>query len=229
MSALALCLLTIEKNIEQKDKIDMQRASLIARLGSGSASRSVYGPLAIWGKTGVAENSSDTYAIPYGTKIKPIFLNFRDDILIISKKKKTVSSTAGHTLMDSNPYKATRYDQAHTHMRDITAAMKNGDLEKFGEIVEREALTLHALMMASSPPYMLMEPDTITAIREIQSFRISNHVPVYFTLDAGPNIHLLYPDKYSTQVQNLKKDLRSLCEDETIIDDIVGQGPKQLI
>ena len=229
MSALALCLLTIEHQVEGKEEIDMQRASLIARLGSGSASRSVYGPMAIWGDTAVHKNSSDLYAIPYGDDIHPLFKDFHDDILIISKKKKSVSSTAGHALMEDNPYKDSRYKQAHTHMSDILEVMRTGDLEQFGLIVEKEALTLHALMMASSPPYMLMEPGTVEAIKIIKAFRAENNIPVYFTLDAGPNIHLLYPDTYTNDVAKLKEAIKPLCEDGTILDDNIGNGPLQLI
>ena len=228
MSALALCLLSIDAQINGKDEVDMKLASHIARLGSGSASRSVYGPLAIWGKTAADDQSSDLHAIAYGADLDPVFRSFHDDILIISKKKKSVSSTAGHALMDTNPYNLTRFDQAHTHMSELVAAMRTGDMEKFGLIVEKEALTLHALMMASSPPYILMEPGTIQAINEIKQFRKENKVPVYFTLDAGPNIHLLYPDSYTKDVRSLKDILLPLCEDGMILEDQVGLGPIQL-
>ena len=107
--------------------------------------------------------------------------------------------------------------------------MQNGDLEAFGDLVEKEALTLHALMMASSPPYMLMEPNTIRAINMIQQFRKEEKVPVYFTLDAGPNIHLLYPDLALSQVNQLKHLLSPLCEDNMMIEDIIGTGPKALL
>ena len=229
MSALALCLMEIENQLEGKTGIDYQRASHIARLGSGSASRSVYGPIAVWGETNSVPRSSDLHAIPYMEKVHSNFEHFHDDILIISKKKKSVSSSAGHDLMTDNPYKSTRYEQAHRHVGEIITSMQNGDLEAFGDLVEKEALTLHALMMASSPPYMLMEPNTIRAINMIQQFRKEEKVPVYFTLDAGPNIHLLYPDLALSQVNQLKHLLSPLCEDNMMIEDIIGTGPKALL
>lgn len=229
MSALALCLLSIDQQMYSRESIDFEKASILSRLGSGSASRSVFGPLAIWGDTTVSADSSNEYAIPYGKDFDPIFLDFHDDILIISKKEKSVSSTAGHALMDNNPYALNRFEQAHKHMQDLTQAMSQGDLEKFGLIVEKEALTLHALMMASTPPYMLMEPNTIAAINRIKEFRMEKKVPVYFTLDAGPNIHMLYPHKYLSQIAELKKELVKYCQDGTILDDQVGQGPEQLL
>jgi len=229
MSALALCLLQIENQIEQKSHIDYQKASHVARLGSGSASRSVYGPVVVWGQTGSVPNSSDLFAIPYVKDIHERFLDMHDDILIISKKKKSVSSSAGHKLMTDNPYKATRYEQAHRHVAEILEAMQKGDMEKFGDLVEKEALTLHALMMASTPPYILMEPGTVEAIKQIQQYRREQHIPVYFTLDAGPNIHLLYPHQVSDKVKDLKNHLLPLCEDGMIIEDRMGMGPKALL
>ena len=228
MSALALCLLSIEQSIKEQATIDKTKASMLARLGSGSASRSVFGPLSIWGDTTVTPRSSNLHAIEYTENIDPVFSSFHDDILIISKEEKAVSSRAGHALMDGNPYALNRFEQAHKHLGEIVAAMQSADLEKFGHIVEKEALTLHALMMASEPPYMLMEPHTLSAIRVIQDYRKSQNIPVYFTLDAGPNIHMLYPDKYSAQVQSLKTELVTFCEDGKIIEDQVGPGPKQL-
>ena len=89
-------------------------------------------------------------------------------------------------------------------------------------------LTLHALMMASDPPYILMEPATITLINLIQNYRLDTKAPIYFTLDAGPNIHLLYPHAYADQAAVLKAVLKKHCADETIIEDKVGTGPKKI-
>jgi len=79
--------------------------------------------------------------------------------------------------------------------------------------------------MSSDPPYILIEPNTLKIIKAIQLFRTEEKIPVYFTLDAGPNIHLLYPNDVSHQVSQLKEYLRGLCVENTIIDDHVGQGP----
>lgn len=227
MSALVLCLLDIRNKITGTETIDLEKASHLSRLGSGSASRSVYGPLAIWGSNDAIKRADDTYAIPFD-ECDEIFRTFHDDILIVSASEKAVSSRAGHALMENNPYALNRFEQAHKHLAEIILALKSGDLEKFGEITEKEAFTLHALMMASTPPYMLMEPNTIEVINQIQNFRKEKNVPVYFTLDAGPNVHMLYPDKYSSEIEKLKESLVSLCAHGRIIEDIVGSGPTRL-
>jgi len=228
MAALSMCLLSIQKEIQGDEKLDINKASNIARLGSGSAARSVYPELSVWGHTDHVKNSSNDYAIEYTDGIDPIFKTFHDDILIVSAEEKSVSSRAGHALMENNPYSAARFAQANDHLSVIIKAMQEGDLDTFGLIVEKEALTLHALMMASDPPYILLEPNTLHIIREIQKFRSERSVPVYFTLDAGPNIHMLYPEEYKSEVVSLKQSLRTYCVNGKIIEDKVGQGPESL-
>ena len=229
MSALAMCLMDVERMIHSKDNLDLEKASYIARLGSGSACRSIFPYIAVWGELNSITNASNDYAIPYVDGIDPVFMSYRDDILIVSKKEKSVSSRAGHALMDNNPYANIRFDEARANMDSIIACMKSGDIAGFGQLVEKEALTLHALMMSSTPPYLLVEAETITIIKKIQSFRNDTGVPVHFTLDAGPNIHMLYPAQYEEQVNKLKQDLVQYCQDGLIIEDELGTGPEKLV
>jgi len=88
---------------------------------------------------------------------------------------------------------------------------------------------LHALMMCSNPSFILMKPNTLEMISRIRQFRKTSDLPVYFTLDAGPNIHLLYPDSCSEKIQSfIQTKLISLCEDGRIIRDQVGSGPVEI-
>jgi diphosphomevalonate decarboxylase len=232
MSAIALCLCDIERMENgslSDDQEFFEKASYIARLGSGSASRSVYGGMAMWGASEKYKPASDDYAVPYTEHIDEVFRNFHDDILIVSRAEKSVSSTAGHALMNDNIYATNRYQQANDRMSTLLTALQDGDVATFGEICEDEALTLHALMMCSKPSYILMEPASIAIINEIRRFRKEYDLPVYFSLDAGPNIHLLYPDHITEQVSYWKEDvLQAYCIDGKIISDKVGAGPKKL-
>ncbi len=229
MSALALCLCSIEQRLFgtlDDPAAFLQKASYIARLGSGSASRSVYPKLAVWGQTPLVANSSDLYAVPFYDTIHEVFHTFHDDILLISQEEKSVSSTAGHALMDGNIYADNRYTQARQRLQALIEAMQVGDLDIFGRIVEGEALTLHALMMTSYPAYLLMKPHTIAAIERIWAFRAVQQVPLFFSLDAGPNLHLLYPDQFVNQVQAfIREELAPLCHENRWIADQVGSGP----
>lgn len=230
MSALALCLCSLEDelfNSLDDDEAFRRKASFVARLGSGSACRSIYAGLAVWGAVGEIEGSSDLYAIPFKDEVHESFLTYQDAILIVSKGEKSVSSRAGHALMDNSPYAESRYQQARQRLHNLLMAMRTGDADAFGQILEAEALTLHALMMASN--YILIKPNTLTAIEKVQAFRKDTGHPLYFSLDAGPNLHLLYPGRIKEEVKNFIEDqLLQYCENGQWIADEVGKGPLQL-
>lgn len=232
MSALALVLCDLQQQLGGKklseDKF-LQKASYYSRLGSGSAGRSVYPSIAQWGKTKVVKGSSDEYAVPFEKHLHKVFKNFQNTILIASSSEKKVSSRVGHSLMKTNPFAKTRYAQAEKNLKEIISALKTGDLEKFGAITEEEAMTLHALMMCSSPSFILMAPSTLSMIEKIRHFREVTKLPVYYTLDAGPNIHLLYPKNISQKVDAfIYAELEQHCEQGKMIHDNIGKGPKKI-
>jgi len=232
MSALALCLCSLEdelfKSLQDDTTFD-QKASYIARLGSGSACRSIYPKMALWGETEIANNSSNLYAIPQVENIHEVFHNFHDDILIASQAEKSVSSRAGHALMENNQYAAPRYQQANERLNQLMIALKEGDVSTFGKIAEDEALTLHALMMTSTPSYILMQPNTLQMINKLRTYRQDTNTPIFFSLDAGPNLHVLYPESVIHDVRPfIEGELVPLCEEGLWISDWVGDGPEQL-
>lgn len=231
MSALALCLCTIEDNLFEtlsNDEAFNQKASYIARLGSGSACRSIHSTMAVWGATESVKGSSDLFAVEH-SEVHEVFKNFHNDILIVSTGEKPVSSRAGHALMNNNPYATPRFQQAKDRLSDLLKTLQTGDLEEFGQIVEDEALTLHALMMTSNPSYLLMQPASLKIMQRIRDFRASTKHPVYFTLDAGPNVHLLYPEEIIHEVRPfVEEELLPFCEGNAYIPDFVGEGPEEL-
>lgn len=146
------------------------------------------------GKTEEIEGSSDLFAIEYPkSEISPVFKKINDWILLIHKGQKSVSSSIGHGLMDDNPYSKSRFEEAKNKFSNLKTILKEGDLELFMELVEQEALTLHAMMMVSRPSFILMKPKTLEVINKIWEFRKNTRLPLFFTLDAGANIHLLFP------------------------------------
>lgn len=230
MGALALCICSIEAEIFgiSHDEELRQKASNLARLGSGSASRSIIPYFSTWGKHNNIHNSSDLHATRT-EGLHPVYETFHDDILIVSAKEKSVSSTAGHALMNDNIYAASRYAQANNRVEDLLKIMQTDDVDAFGKIAEDEAMTLHALMMCSDPSYVLIEPGTLEMIKAIRSFRQRTKLPIYFTLDAGPNIHLLYPDAVKEDAEKLIQDhLLQFTDDNVVIKDKVGNGPTRL-
>ncbi len=201
--ALSLCLTEIENllgaNLSESERLT--KTSFLARLGSGSACRSVYPGITVWGETELVEGSSDLYAVPIPYEIHEIYKGFRDSIILIEEGQKSVSSTAGHDLMNNHPYAEKRFLSANENLEKLIKVLKNGDIETFGTIIEHEALSLHAMMMTSHPYYILMKPDTLRFIEEIWNYRKETSRPLFFTLDAGANIHLLYPKNIQTEIE----------------------------
>jgi diphosphomevalonate decarboxylase len=232
MGALALCLCSLEKELVYPDMDDVsffKKASLIARLGSGSASRSVYGNWVLWGNHPDVKNSSDEYAISVSENVHPIFQTLQNDIFIISAGEKAVSSSAGHQLMENNPFAPARYLQANQRITELIKSLEAGDFKTFTHIAEAEALTLHALMMCSEPSYTLLEPNSLEMVKRIKSFRNKSNLPLCFSFDAGPNLHLLYPEHIKIDIQDfINNELKPLCQNHLIIHDKTGNGPKQL-
>lgn len=223
MSALVLCLLQIEKAVNQDvTLLDMRKASFLSRLASGSAARSVFPVMSLWGATPSISDSSDDYAVPLADMVNPVFKTYHDSILIVSNKEKSVSSRVGHSLMNGHPLAEKRYQTARENTEKLLKVLKDGDIATFIEIAEAEALQLHEMMATSTPPYKLVEPNTLNIIEAVRNFRQETKIPACFTLDAGPNVHLLYPDSYDSQVKSFIKDnLLQYCHDNQCIDDIV--------
>jgi diphosphomevalonate decarboxylase len=227
MAALALCLCSLEEQMFGATLTEddfYKKASYIARLGSGSAARSIHGGAVIWGKTSKNWETSEEWGVPF-TSLHPIFEDYQDTILIVHKGEKPVSSRAGHALMNNNPFSSIRYEQAHKHAVDLLQALEQGDLDLFIAITEKEAFVLHALMMVSEPSFVLMKPNTLAAIEKIQAFRQETKLPIAFTLDAGPNVHILYPKAHQQAIMTfIENELKPLAVDGYYIADQVGQG-----
>ena len=231
MAALALCLLEMTVNsIEEVTTEDFyKKASFLARLGSGAGCRSIEGPLVQWCKTPSILYSSDLFGIPYPTEVHPVFENYQDCILIVHKGAKSVSSTLGHQLMENHPYAEQRFAQAHQHIESLIKLFKEGDLKAFVELVELEALSLHAMMLTSNPNFILMKPNTLAIIEKIREFRAKTGIPICFTLDAGANVHVLYPHKDAIAAFDfILSDLVAFCENQQYICDQLGMGAQRL-
>jgi|AntRauTorcE11898_2_1112593.scaffolds.fasta_scaffold00139_23 diphosphomevalonate decarboxylase len=231
MAALALALADADAQLtgQPLDDTFYRKASFLARLASGSAARSVYGGYAAWGSHAHLSSSSDEYAVAINEAVHPRFKQMHDDILLINKQPKAISSSAGHQLMQQHPFLQGRISQANKNFERLCYAMTQGDLDVFAEIVENEAFTLHALMMSSEKSFSLLHPNTLLAIHEIRAFRKQTGIPLCFTLDAGPNVHLIYPEMYYDKVKPfVTESLTRLCTGETILYDNIGKGPRKI-
>ncbi len=201
------------------------KTSFLARLGSGSAARSVAEPVMLWGRDDNFPESSDLYAVRPAFDLHPSFDDVRDTIVLIDRGVKPVSSTRGHELIHQHPFRKARLETARKNLLALAGALQTGDWEAFGRVLEAEALMLHALMATSNPPYILIQPETLRLIRDLQDWRNRTGRPVYFTLDAGANVHLLYPAaEHQAVLDLLKNTLPELYAAKQYIPDKVKSG-----
>lgn len=202
--------------------------SEIARLGSGSASRSMFPHLSQWGLDSKNKGSQE-FAIGFEdvTTVAEVFKTYQDTILIVEENQKVVSSTQGHKLMDTHDYGKQRIERANKNLSDLAQAMQTEDMDSFVRIVEAEALDLHAMMMTSEPNFILMEPHTLAIIKKVREFRRQKQIPLCFTLDAGANVHLLYPKSECEEVLFfIESEIKPYYS--YYICDHVGQGSSKL-
>jgi len=231
MSALAACLMHVEKELNPNLSADdiIKKTSFLARLGSGSACRSLEGDLVVWGKHQDIENSTDLYGVKFPHQVHQNFKNYQDTILLVDKGEKQVSSTVGHNLMHGHPFAEQRFNQAVENLSELSQILQNGDLKAFIKLVESEALTLHAMMMTSMPYFILMKPNTLEIINKIWAFREKTNANICFTLDAGANVHILYPEaEKDIIIEFIKNELVAYCQNAHYICDSVGNGLKKL-
>lgn len=229
MSALALCLCSIEQRLkdqEEEPEDFYRKASYMARLGSGSAARSVYGSFVEWGDPA---KGSDDYAQPLDGQVNPALAFLHDSVMITSTETKKVKSSRGHSRMEHHPYRSARIQQARNNQQKIREALSSGNFQMLAEATEEEALSLHALMLSSSPGFILINQATIHIIEAIRKFRDQTGARITFTLDAGPNVHVLYPtDQKETIREWMQQTLVPYCENGKMIHDFTGQGPEKL-
>jgi diphosphomevalonate decarboxylase len=212
--ALALCMLNIDYELSGKEINEgfYQKASYLARLGSGSAARSVYGGFVRW---------DNQYALPL-KNIHKNFAGIRDTILIVSSKPKSISSSKGHALMNNHPFAQDRYQEAKYNEIELQHILRNGDWNAFQSMCEVEALMLHYMMLTSTPSYSLLEENSLKIIEIIKKF-MEKSPYITYTIDAGPNIHVLtHPTKFKGLTELVKK-VASRVED--VLYDEIGDGP----
>lgn len=230
--SLALCLCSVGSGMKGSTDFSsdfFRKASFLSRLGSGSACRSIYGGFVVWGEDDEHPEFSNLYAQPVPFEVHPVFKDIQDTILIVSSLKKELSSSDGHKLMQTHPYAESRYHQARQNHSLLMKSLQEGSLNDFIKIVENEALSLHALLLSSQDGPILLKPESLDIINKVIEFRKTTHVPVCFTIDAGPNIHLIYPLNFKDHVSTfIHRDLLGCCENAKLINDRIGTGPMRI-
>ena len=183
-------------------KLDGRQLSILARLGSGSACRSVYDGFVYW-HAGRSPDGLDSFA----ERIQLEWPGLRVGVLLISGEEKRVSSReAMRRTVESSPLYAAWPAKVERDLSDIRAAIERRDLELLGRTAEGNALAMHAVTMAAWPPIIFFRPETIAAMQAVWDLRASG-VPVYFTADAGPNLKLLFLEEHEPAVREAFPDV----------------------
>lgn len=215
-SAAAFAALSVAGAAAAGLELDEPALSRLARRGSGSACRSVPAGFCQW-LTGTDETSVATSIAP------PNHWDLRDVVVIVSRDHKAVGSTGGHALAQSSSLQAARVAGAAARLEACRQALLARDLSAMGPVIEEDAIMMHAVMMSSHPPLYYWSPATMALIQAVQQWRAEG-LPVYFTIDAGPNVHLICE---SAQAEAVETEARKIPGVEDVISSVPG-GPARL-
>lgn len=192
--------------------------SVLARLGSGSSCRSIPDGFVEWKK---GTKSSDSYAY----SVRPSgYWDICDVIAVVGEKAKKVGSTEGHRQAESSPFYKARIAGMGKKVTDIKSALKNRDFTKFGKIIEEEAINMHTVMMTGSPALFYWLPKTLEVMQSVISWR-EEGLEAYFTIDAGPNIHIICNAR---DVNKVKVKLEKIQGVKKIITNKASEGARIL-
>jgi len=192
--------------------------SQLARMGSGSASRSIPGGFVEW-QPGIDHDSSFAFSFA-----DPIQWDLTDLIVLISREHKETGSSQGHTLADTSPIQNARVKDTNRRLDICRQALLERDFPVFAEIVEQDCNLMHAVMMTSVPPLNYWHPGTLNVMRAVQLWRREG-MQVCYTIDAGPNVHVICP---TSEAKTVKENLSSLEDVNSILECTPG-GPARLL
>lgn len=169
--------------------LDRRQLSRLARRGSGSATRSVYGGLVEWHR---GHDDESSFAEPI---MENVDFGLEMMAIMIDKKKKKISSRQGmQSSVETSPYYPAWREVVAHDMEAMKSAIKAKDINQIGHIAEENALRMHALTLSADPGYTYFTGDTIRAIQAINDLR-SDGISCYYTMDAGPNVKVIYDQK----------------------------------
>jgi len=204
-SASAFAALTLAATRAAGLDLAERELSALARCGSGSAARSVPGGFVLWHAAPTHEGSFAESLAP------PEHWDLRDIVAVVSRAHKAVGSTSGHELATTSPFFAPRLFGLHARLDAVRNAVLARDLAALGPLVEAEALELHAVAMTSQPPLRYWAPATIALLDCVVRWR-ADGLPAYFTLDAGPNVHLLCEGAHADELERLVRALPEVVD-----------------
>jgi diphosphomevalonate decarboxylase len=209
-SAAAFAALSMAATRAASLELDEAALSRVARMASGSACRSVPGGFSLW--------EGDSHENSFARQIaSPQHWDLHDVVAIVSYEHKAVGSHDGHGSAASSPFFGARLATIPTLLSAVRTGIAECSLEGMGPAVEADALAMHAVMMTSQPGLLYWASPTVTVLHAVRSWRAEG-LCVYFTMDAGPNVHCLCE---AADVPEVAGRLRNL---EGVLD-VMSSGP----
>jgi diphosphomevalonate decarboxylase len=192
--------------------------SRLARRGSGSAARSIPGGFVEWQ---AGANDEDSFAFSIAG---PVHWDLVDCVAIVSAAHKKTGSTEGHTIAHTSPLQAARVADAPRRLEICRRAILERDFNTFASIVELDSDMMHAVMMTSTPALHYWKPASMEVMSCVRQWRAEG-MPVCYTVDAGPNIHVVCPQR---EAQIVEKRLREIRGVDNVLVARAG-GPARLV
>ncbi len=213
-SASAFSALTVAACAAAGLQLSERELSILARQGSGSASRSIPTGFVEWQ---AGTDSTDSYSFSIAA---PTHWALADCIAIVSHAHKQVGSTGGHALAHTSPLQQARIDDTPRRLLACREALLARDFPRFADIVEEDSTMMHAIMMTSRPALYYWLPPTLAIMEEVQKWRAQG-LPACFTIDAGPNVHIITPVEHKVEVE---RRLRAISGVQTVLTALPGGG-----
>jgi diphosphomevalonate decarboxylase len=204
-SASAFAALTLAGITAAGLSIQPNELSRLARHGSGSACRSIFGGFVEWYASATDEGS---YAESFAAADH---WDLQDLIVIISKEHKGVGSTQGHALAETSPLQRARIEDAQRRLKKCRRAILDRDFVALASIIELDSNLMHAVMQTSSPPLMYWHPETLQVLTEVTKWREEGY-EVCYTIDAGPNVHCICTNKHADMIEERLRSLPCVIE-----------------
>jgi diphosphomevalonate decarboxylase len=199
-SASAFAALSLAATASAGLKLNEADLSRLARRGSGSACRSIPSGFVGWQ---AGHDDIDSYAF---TIAPPEYWNLVDCIAIVDTGAKPSTSSTGHNLASTSLLQAARLADAPRRLNLCKDAIIHKDFDQLTKVVELDSNLMHAVMLTSSPPLLYWQPATVTIMRAVQGWRLTG-LPACYTIDAGPNVHVLCQGGYELKLAELLQQL----------------------
>ncbi len=204
-SASAFASLTLAACAAAGMDLDPKSLSRLARLGSGSACRSIFGGFVRW-------FAADRHEESYAEQIAPAnHWGLVDLVAVASRQHKAIGSTAGHALAETSPLQPARVEDAPRRLELCQAAILARDFSNLAPIVEQDSNMMHAVMQTSTPPLLYWQPATVAIMQAVREWRRAG-IPVCYSVDAGPNVHCLCLDDAADDVARRLEAIEGVLE-----------------